>query len=82
MANNTGKKFGGRQKGTPNVLTKEVRAILKAIVFEEVTHIQAHLNELDPKVRLQILIKLLPYVCPKIESVQHDLGEPMEWGIY
>jgi len=36
MANNTGKKFGGREKGTPNVLTKEVRAVLKAVVFEEV----------------------------------------------
>lgn len=82
MANNTGKKFGGRQKGTPNVLTKEVRTVLKAIVFEEVTLIQDHLKELDPKVRLQILIKLLPYVCPKLESVQYDLGEPMEWEIY
>lgn len=34
MANITGKKFGGREKGTPNVLTKEVRTVLKAIVFE------------------------------------------------
>ena len=82
MANNTRKKFGGRQKGTPNVLTKEVRTVLKAIVFEEVTLIQDHLKELDPKVRLQILIKLLPYVSPKLESVQYDLGEPMEWEIY
>ena len=78
MANNTGKKFGGREKGTPNVLTKEVRAILKAVVFEEVALIQDHLKELDPKIRLQILIKLLPYVCPKLESVQHDLGESMD----
>lgn len=81
MANNTGKKFGGRQKGTPNVLTKEVRTVLKAIVFEEVTLIQDHLKELDPKVRLQILIKLLPYVSPKLESVQYDLGEPLDWGL-
>ena len=82
MANNTGKKFGGREKGTPNVLTKEVRAVLKAVVFEEVALIQDHLKELDPKIRLQILIRLLPYVCPKLENVQHDLGEPMEWSIY
>ena len=82
MTNNTGKKFGGREKGTPNVLTKEVRAVLKAVVFEEVALIQDHLKELDPKIRLQILIKLLPYVCPKLESVQYDLGEPVEWSIY
>ena len=29
MANTTGLKYGGRQKGTPNRLTKELRAILK-----------------------------------------------------
>jgi len=29
MANNTGKKYGGRVQGTPNVLTKELREILK-----------------------------------------------------
>jgi hypothetical protein len=29
MANITGKKYGGRQKGTPNKLTKELRSILK-----------------------------------------------------
>ena len=82
MANTTGKKHGGRKKGTPNILTKEVRIILKAVIFEEVTLIQDHLKELDPKVRLQILIKLLPYVCPKLENIQYDLGEPMEWGSY
>jgi hypothetical protein len=29
MANTTGKKYGGRQKGTPNKLTKELRTLLK-----------------------------------------------------
>jgi len=75
MANNTGKKFGGREKGTPNVLTKEVRAVLKAVVFEEVALIQDHLKELDPKIRLQILIKLLPYVFTKLENLQYNFGK-------
>ena len=35
MANTTGKKFGGRQKGTPNRLTKELRAVLKDLIHEE-----------------------------------------------
>lgn len=34
MANNTGKKYGGRQKGTPNKLTKEIRTVLKDLIFE------------------------------------------------
>ena len=28
MANTTGVKYGGRQKGTPNKLTKELRSVL------------------------------------------------------
>jgi hypothetical protein len=35
MANNTGKKFGRRKKGTPNKLTKELRTLLKDFVFNE-----------------------------------------------
>tara|TARA_A100001015_G_scaffold234633_1_gene266190 strand:+ start:3103 stop:3351 length:249 start_codon:yes stop_codon:yes gene_type:complete len=81
MANTTGKKHGGREKETPNVLTKEEREVLKVVVFEEVALIQNHLKGLDPKVRLQILIKLLPYVCPKLDNIQYELGEPMEWSI-
>jgi len=32
MANNTGKKYGGREAGTPNRLTKELRATLKNVL--------------------------------------------------
>ena len=35
MANTTGKKYGGREKGTPNRLTKELRSVLKDIVYQE-----------------------------------------------
>ncbi len=35
MANTTGKKFGGRKKGTPNRLTKELRTILKNVLYNE-----------------------------------------------
>ena len=40
MANTTGKKFGGREKGTPNRLTKELRSILKDIVYQELEDIK------------------------------------------
>lgn len=36
MANTTGKKFGGRTKGTPNKLTKEMRATLKHVFDHEI----------------------------------------------
>ena len=40
MANTTGKKYGGREKGTPNRLTKELRSILKDIVYQELEDIK------------------------------------------
>ena len=39
MANTTGKKYGGREKGTPNRLTKELRTILKDVLYNELEKI-------------------------------------------
>ena len=54
MANTTGKKFRGREKGTPNKLTRELRSVL---------------------------VKLLPYVLPKLSPASHNTDEPLtiEW---
>jgi hypothetical protein len=40
MANTTGKKYGGRQKGTPNRMTKELRVLLKDIMYQELKEVQ------------------------------------------
>ena len=63
MANITGIKHGGRQKGTPNRLTREVRDILKDAVYQELSLVQENLCKLDPKDRIDLLIKLIPFVC-------------------
>ena len=76
MANTTGKKFGGREKGTPNKLTAELRSALKDVLYDEIPH---RLDELEAKDRLEQLIKLMPYVFPKVQSVSQSLDEPMSW---
>jgi len=73
-------KHGGRKKGTPNRLTKEVRAVLKEVVFDEISQIHHHFEKLDPKERIELLIKLMPYVCPKIQTASHSLNEPIDFG--
>lgn len=73
-------KYGGRKKGTPNRLTKEVRAVLKEAVFNEMLEIQGHFEKLDPKTRIELLIKLMPYVCPKIGPESFNLNEPVDFG--
>ena len=62
-----GVKTGGREKGTPNRLTKELRRVLKDLLYHELKNLPEHLNSLEPKDRLELVVKLLPYVIPKME---------------
>jgi hypothetical protein len=80
MANTTGIKYGGRQKGTPNKLTKELRTVLKDILYQELEQIQERLDALKPKERVELLIKLMPYALPKVTSISHTTNEPLDWG--
>ena len=84
MANNTGKKYGGREAGTPNRLTKELRAALKNILHQEIELLPDHFNKLEPKDRLELLVKLLPYALPKVEPESYQIGEgglADSWGL-
>ena len=80
MANTTGNKYGGRQKGTPNKLTKELRSVLKDILYQELEQIQEHLETLNSKERVELLIKLMPYILPKVTTISHTTKEPLDWG--
>jgi len=77
--NTTGKKFGGRKKGTPNKMTKELRSTLKDVLFREIEEIEDRLDLLDLKDRLELLIKLMPYALPKVTSISHKTNEPLDW---
>jgi hypothetical protein len=81
MANTTGNKYGGRAKGTPNRLTKELRTVLKDIVYRELETIECRLDELDPKERIELIIKLMPYMFPKLQTISHNTNEPLDWGL-
>jgi hypothetical protein len=76
MANYTGTKHEGRVSGTPNKLTLELRTALKDILFSELENLPEQLAKLDAKTRLEIVIKLLPYVAPKLETISYSVGEP------
>ena len=80
MANTTGQKFGGRQKGTPNKLTKELRSLLKDILYDELVNIEDRLNDLETKERIELVIKLMPFVFPKVSMVSSTENEPFDWS--
>lgn len=60
-------------------LTTDLRDTLKVLIKAELEQLPETLKALDPIQRLNILVKLMPYVMPKTESVQHSIGEPMQW---
>ena len=71
-----GVKKGGRTAGTENKTTKETRALLKEVVNNELLNIESLLCELQPKERLELVIKLMPFVLPKLASEQ--IERPIE----
>lgn len=77
----TGKKTGGRQAGTPNIVTTELRQVLKDVLAKEYAGMPQLLDKLDPKDRIEAIIKLSKYVMPTVESVHFKEDEPLSWGL-
>jgi vacuolar-type H+-ATPase subunit E/Vma4 len=76
MANR--EKHGGRSQGTPNVITREIREVLKRIISNELDQLEETLSGMDPAKRLEVVIKLIPYVLPKVEPVPMGHSEPWQ----
>lgn len=72
-------KNGGRKKGTPNKITKELRETIKEILESEFKKMPEILKSLDPEKRMNLLIKLLPFVVPKLETttIKQDKDEDL-----
>ncbi len=58
------------------VITKDLRNQLKELVKTELDKLPDTLENMEPKERLEIVLKLLPFVLPKVKGVNHSLGEP------
>ena len=71
-ANNTTFKpgEGGRPKGAQNKTGKEVKEILSKILSDEIEAMPERLTQLSDKDRLDIVIKLLPYILPKQKELE------------
>ena len=58
-------KTGGRKAGTLNKVTKDIRLLLKDLINQEIESFPTYLSTLSPKDRMEVLVKILPYVLPK-----------------
>lgn len=72
-----GRKTGGRKKGTPNRVSGDMKAILAGFASEYYNSGEFEKDfkaMLDPKDRLEIFTKILPYFIPKMQAVQADIN--------
>jgi len=68
------KKFGGRKAGEPNKSTKEIRDLLKAFLEKEIESLSQTFSLIKgPEKRLELLIKILPFVVPKAQEITLEM---------
>jgi len=70
--NTTGKKHGGRVKGSKNLLTKSSKQIVQHIIENELEALPGLLANLTAAERVTALIKMLPFVLPKQNEISID----------
>lgn len=66
----------GRPQGAQGKLTTELRTQLKLLIEVELERLPDYLATLPDQERLQVILKLLPYVLPKVQQVNSSEGEP------
>jgi len=69
--NNTGKKYGGRVKGTPNKITSELRSKIGNII--DVTLESLDLDTLTKMEKIKLLQVCMQYAIPKLQYQSLDV---------
>lgn len=68
------KKCGGRKSGEPNKSTREFRNLLGTFVEKELEGLpQAFKAIKSPERRVELIIKLLPFVVPKVQEITFEM---------
>ena len=70
MVNNTGQKFGGRTKGTPNRNTDEIRQNFQRLIENNLTTLENDIKELEPKDRIKAILDLSKFVLPTLKATE------------
>ena len=73
-----GQKTGGRQKGTPNKSTAEIRNFFASLIFDNMQLIMQDFQQLTTEQRMVLLPKILPYILPKMKPQTEDEADEQE----
>ena len=66
-----GPKTGGRQKGTENKVTKDIRAMFKSLVEDNLEDLQADIDGLKGTERVKYTLEMAKFCIPTLKSVDY-----------
>lgn len=79
-----GIKTGGREPGTPNKISAEVKDVLKKVINKQLETLEDDLNTLSPKEKWFLISKLLPFIVsrelPLDDIFQNDFKVTLNLG--
>ena len=70
-----GAKYGGRQRGTGNKISAELKEVLNEYCMNEFQYLNANIERLNLSERLVFFLKVLPFVLPKNEVSGANMKE-------
>ena len=65
-----GFKTGGRKKGTPNIVTAEIRESFADVIRANLNTLENDIKTLEPKDRIKAIIDLAKYIVPTVKAVE------------
>lgn len=71
--NTTGKKYGGRKKGTPNKEVKDIREAFQVLIENNLDKMELWINELaekNPEKAINTILRLSDFILPKLSKTE------------
>lgn len=63
------------------VKVDEMRQCLKELMRREIANLPDLIEQLPPDQRINVVFKMMPFVLPRVESVNAKSGEPLDWNL-
>lgn len=72
-------KTGGRQPGSTNLITKDLRGRVLDIVESNLEGLEDTLKQMEPRDKIAVLLKLMEFVLPKGKEIPDPVTAPHGW---
>lgn len=70
----------GKKKEQTEIRVDDMRQTLKELMKREIANLPDLIEQLPPEQRINMVFKLMPFVLPKVNTVNAKSGEPLVWG--